>query len=26
MQVILNQDGKVDAASEGNGRGKSIIF
>jgi gamma-glutamyltranspeptidase/glutathione hydrolase len=26
MQVILNQDGKIDAASEGNGRGKSIVF
>ncbi|MFT4747863.1 MAG: gamma-glutamyltranspeptidase/glutathione hydrolase [Congregibacter sp.] len=26
MQVILNQNGKIDAASEGNGRGKSIVF
>jgi gamma-glutamyltranspeptidase/glutathione hydrolase len=26
MQVILNKDGKVDAASEANGRGKSIVF
>jgi gamma-glutamyltranspeptidase/glutathione hydrolase len=26
MQVILNQDGKIDAASEVNGRGKSIVF
>tara|TARA_R110002167_G_scaffold34998_3_gene111752 strand:+ start:660 stop:2381 length:1722 start_codon:yes stop_codon:yes gene_type:complete len=26
MHVILNKDGKVDAASEANGRGKSIIF
>lgn len=26
MQVILNQNGKVDAASEANGRGKSIVF
>jgi gamma-glutamyltranspeptidase/glutathione hydrolase len=26
MQVILNQDGKVDAASEATGRGKSIVF
>lgn len=26
MQVILNQDGKIEAASEGNGRGKSIVF
>jgi gamma-glutamyltranspeptidase/glutathione hydrolase len=26
MQVILNQNGQVDAASEANGRGKSIVF
>jgi gamma-glutamyltranspeptidase/glutathione hydrolase len=26
MHVILNQNGKVDAASEANGRGKSIVF
>jgi len=26
MHVILNKDGKIDAASEANGRGKSIIF
>jgi gamma-glutamyltranspeptidase/glutathione hydrolase len=26
MQVILNQNGKVDAASEASGRGKSIVF
>ncbi|MGK0305950.1 MAG: gamma-glutamyltranspeptidase/glutathione hydrolase, partial [Gammaproteobacteria bacterium] len=26
MQVILNHEGKIDAASEGNGRGKSIVF
>jgi gamma-glutamyltranspeptidase/glutathione hydrolase len=26
MHVVLNKDGKIDAASEANGRGKSIIF
>lgn len=26
MHVILNKNGKIDAASEANGRGKSIIF
>ncbi|MFQ3190516.1 MAG: gamma-glutamyltranspeptidase/glutathione hydrolase [Paraglaciecola sp.] len=26
MHIILSQDGKVDAASEANGRGKSIVF
>ncbi len=26
IQVILNKDGKMDAASEANGRGKSIVF
>jgi gamma-glutamyltranspeptidase/glutathione hydrolase len=26
MHVILNKDGKIDAASEANGRGKSIVF
>jgi len=26
MQVIVNRDGKIDAASEANGRGKSIVF
>jgi gamma-glutamyltranspeptidase/glutathione hydrolase len=26
MQVILNKDGKIEAASEINGRGKSIVF
>jgi gamma-glutamyltranspeptidase/glutathione hydrolase len=26
MQVILNKDGKIDAASEITGRGKSIVF
>lgn len=26
MHVILNKDGEIDAASEANGRGKSIIF
>jgi gamma-glutamyltranspeptidase/glutathione hydrolase len=26
MHVILNKEGKIDAASEANGRGKSIVF
>ena len=26
MHVILNKDGKIDSASEANGRGKSIVF
>lgn len=26
IHVVLNKDGKIDAASEANGRGKSIIF
>ena len=26
MHVVLNKDGKIDAASEANGRGKSIVF
>lgn len=26
MHVILNKDGRIDAASEANGRGKSIVF
>jgi gamma-glutamyltranspeptidase/glutathione hydrolase len=26
MYVVLNKDGKIDAASEANGRGKSIVF
>jgi gamma-glutamyltranspeptidase/glutathione hydrolase len=26
MHVIMNKEGKIDAASEANGRGKSIVF
>ena len=26
MQVIVNRDGEIEAASEVNGRGKSIVF